>query len=342
MGKIRVAFNGMGRIGKNVIRVITSTLDDKFDIVAGNDLVSAKEIAESFPKDSIYGRFPVDVKLKSENVIQVGRHEITIYGEKDAANIPWGKHDVDIVFECTGFYVTSEKSSAHLKAGAKKVIISAPAKDKETHTVVVGVNHDTLEKGETIISNASCTTNCLAPLTKAVDMSHKIIGGLMSTTHAATSTQRVVDFFGGGKNRATLNNVIPASTGAAIAVGKVLPHLNGKLNGTALRVPTDVGSVVEAVYLVEGDVTKEQLEASITENAKKINDSSISKKIVYFGDYYECSQDCVGENWSSMITDNLLVVPLGGQTLVKATSFYDNEMGFSHRMAELAQIFNEM
>jgi len=163
----------------------------------------------------------------------------------------------------------------------------------------------------------------------------------MSTTHAATSTQRVVDFFGGGKNRATLNNVIPASTGAAIAVGKVLPHLNGKLNGTALRVPTDTGSVVEAVYLVEGDVTKEQLAKSIEENVRKINDSTIMKQVAYFGDYYECSQDCVGEPFSSMITDNLLVVNLGGQTMVKATSFYDNEMGFSNRMAELAMIFNE-
>ncbi len=341
MARIRVAFNGMGRIGKNVIRVITSTLDDKFDIVAGNDLVSAEEIAKSLPKDSIYGRFPVDVKLVGENVIKVGRHEITVYAEKDAANIPWGKHDVDIVFECTGFYVTTEKASAHLKGGAKKVIISAPAKDKETHTVVVGVNHDTLKDGETIISNASCTTNCLAPLTKAVDMSHKVIAGLMCTTHAATSTQRVVDFFGGGKNRATLNNVIPASTGAAIATGKVLPHLNGKLNGTALRVPTDVGSVVEAIFLVEGDVTKEQLAASITENVKKINDSTILKQVAYFGNYYECSQDCVGERYTSMITDNLLVIPLGGQTMVKATAFYDNEMGFSYSMAELAMIFSE-
>ncbi|MFW5686386.1 MAG: type I glyceraldehyde-3-phosphate dehydrogenase [Spirochaetota bacterium] len=340
MSKIKVAFNGMGRIGKNVMRVIVSKLDDKFDIVAGNDLVSAEEIAKSLPKDSIYGRFPVDVKLKSENVIQVGRHEITVYGEKDAANIPWSKHDVDIVFECTGFYLTTEKASAHLKGGAKKVILSAPPKD-DTHTIVVGVNHDTLENGETIISNASCTTNCLAPLTKAVDMSHKIVSGLMSTTHAATSTQRVVDFFGGGKNRATLNNVIPASTGAAIAVGKVLPHLNGKLNGTALRVPTDTGSVVEAVFLVEGEVSKDQLAKSIEENVKKINDSTLMGQTAYFGDYYECSRDCVGEPFSSMITDNLLVVPVEGRTMVKATSFYDNEMGFSHRMAELAMIFNE-
>ena len=341
MSKIRVAFNGMGRIGKNVMRVILSKFDDKFDIVAGNDLVPTEEIAKSLPKDSIYGRFPVEVGMKGENVIAMGRHELTIYSEKDAANIPWDKHDVDIVFECTGFYLTTEKANAHLKGGAKKVIISAPAKDKETHTVVVGVNHDTIEAGEKILSNASCTTNCLAPLTKAIDMSHKIISGLMSTTHAATSTQRVADFFGGGKNRATLNNIIPASTGAAIAVGKVLPHLNGKLNGTALRVPTDTGSVVEAVYLIEGDVTKEQLEASIKENVKKMNDSTLMKQVAYYGDYYECSQDCVGEPFSSMITDNLIVIGLGGQTMIKATSFYDNEMGFSNRMAELAIIFNE-
>lgn len=338
---IRVAFNGMGRIGKNVMRVILSKFDDQFEIVAGNDLVSAEEIAKSLPKDSIYGRFPAEVSLTSENVIKVGRHEITVYAEKDANNIPWGKHEVDIVFECTGFYLTTEKASAHLNAGAKKVIISAPAKDSDTHTVVVGVNHDTIEAGEKILSNASCTTNCLAPLTKAIDMSHKIVAGLMSTTHAATSTQRVVDFFGGGKNRATLNNIIPASTGAAIAVGKVLPHLNGKLNGTALRVPTDTGSVVEAVYVVEGDVTVEQLQASVAENVKKINDSTVMKQVATFNDYYECSRDCVGEPYSSMITDNFRVVPLGGQTLIKATSFYDNEMGFSNRMAELAIIFNE-
>ncbi len=340
MGKIRVGFNGMGRIGKNVMRVILSKLDDKFDIVAGNDLVPAADIAKSLPRDSIFGKFPVEVSLKGDNVIKMGRHEVTVYAEKDASNIPWGKHKVDIVFECTGFYLSTEKSSAHLKGGAKKVIVSAPCKD-DTHTVVVGVNHDSIEAGETILSNASCTTNCLAPLTKAVDMSHKIIGGLMSTTHAATSTQRVVDFFGGAKNRATLNNIIPTTTGAAIAVGKVLPHLNGKLNGTALRVPTDTGSVVEAIYLVEGNVSEDQLTASITENVKKINDSTIMKQTAYFGDAYEVSQDCVGEPYSSMIIPTILAVPVGGNTLVKCTSFYDNEMGFSYRMVELAMIFNE-
>ncbi len=338
MAKVRVAFNGMGRIGKNVMRVITTLYNDKIEIVAGNDLVSAAEIAASLPKDSIHGKFPVPVKLIDDKTIQIGDHKVTVYAEKDAANIPWGKHNVDVVLECTGFYLSTEKAMAHINAGAKKVIVSAPCKD-DTKTVVMGVNCDTLSS-EKIISNASCTTNCLAPLTKALDDSFKVISGLMVTTHAATSTQRVQDFFGGGKNRATLNNIIPASTGAAIAVGKVLPHLNGKLNGTALRVPTDTGSAVEVVYLLDGKFTKDEINKAVAENAKKINAASPSGKILDVSDYYECSRDCVGENWSSMyIPGNTQVVEAGPYTQVKMTSFYDNEMGYSTRMAEMAMKF---
>ncbi|MDA3852534.1 MAG: type I glyceraldehyde-3-phosphate dehydrogenase [Spirochaetaceae bacterium] len=340
MAKIRVGFNGMGRIGKNVMRVIVEKFNDQIEIVAGNDLVSAKEIAKALPKDSIHGRFPCDVSLKSENVIKIGDHSVTVYAEKDANNIPWGKHNVDVVFECTGFYLSTEKASAHINAGAKKVIVSAPCKD-DTKTVVIGVNADTLTGEEKIVSNASCTTNCLAPMTKAIDETFEIISGLMCTTHAATATQRVADFFGGAKNRATLNNIIPASTGAAIAVGKVLPHLNGKLNGTALRVPTDTGSVVEVVYLLKGKVTKDQIAEAFAKNAPAINAQSPTGNVLYFGDYYECSRDCVGEAYTSMVTDNIVVVDADGNTQVKLTSFYDNEMGFSNRMAELAQILTK-
>ena len=340
MGKVRVAFNGMGRIGKNVMRVIVEKFNDQIEIVAGNDLVSAKEIANGLPKDSIFGRFPVPVSLKGENVIQVGSHEITVYAEKDANNIPWAKHNVDIVFECTGFYLTTEKAQAHINAGAKKVIVSAPCNDATT-TVVVGVNHDIIKSDDKIVSNASCTTNCLAPMTKALDDSFKVISGLMSTTHAATATQKVADAFGGGKNRATLNNIIPASTGAAKAVGKVLPHLNGKLNGTALRVPTDTGSVVECVYLVEGEHTSEAIVSAMKANIDKMNATTVLKQMAYIGNFYECSRDCVGEPYSSMISDEVLVIPQNGTTLVKMTSFYDNEMGFSHRMAELALIISK-
>ena len=219
------------------------------------------------------------------------------------------------------------------------MIVSAPCNDA-TDTVVVGVNHDILSAEHKIVSNASCTTNCLAPMTRAVDMSFPVKAGLMSTTHAATATQKVADTFGGGKNRATLNNVIPASTGAAVAVGKVLPHLNGKLNGTALRVPTDTGSVVEAVYQIDGTPTKEELVAALAANAAKINGSTLLGQVITVNDYYECSRDCVGEPFSSMVSDSPLVVPVDGSgSLVKLTSFYDNEMGFSHRMAELALIF---
>ena len=340
MSKVRVAFNGMGRIGKNVMRVIVEKFNDQIEIVAGNDLVPASEIASGLPKDSIFGRFPVPVSLKSENVIQVGDHSITVYAEKDANNIPWAKHNVDIVFECTGFYLTAEKAQAHINAGAKRVIVSAPCNDA-TKTFVVGVNHQEISKDDKIISNASCTTNCLAPMTKALDDSFKVISGLMSTTHAATATQKVADAFGGGKNRATLNNIIPASTGAAKAVGKVLPHLNGKLNGTALRVPTDTGSVVECVYLVEGEHTSAEIVTGMKANIDKMNATTILKQVAYIGDYYECSRDCVGEPYSSMMSNDVLVIPQNGTTLVKVTSFYDNEMGFSHRMAELALIISK-
>lgn len=337
MSKLRVGFNGMGRIGKNVMRVITQKFGDKVEIVAGNDLVSPADIASSLPKDSIFGRFPVPVELKSDSVIKVGQNEIHIYAEKDAANVPWGKHNVDVVFECTGFYLTQEKAQAHIKGGAKKVIISAPCND-DTKTVVVGVNHETLTGKETILSNASCTTNCLAPLVYCIDKNFKVLSGLISTTHAATATQKIADTFGGGKNRATLNNIIPASTGAAKAVGKVLPHLNGKLNGTALRVPTDTGSVVEAMFVLEGEHKVADIVAAAKKNAAAINATTILGQVVYVGNFYECSRDCVGEPFSSMIMEDMLAVVTGGFTHLKATSFYDNEMGFSHRMVELALI----
>ena len=242
-----------------------------------------------------------------------------------------------MVFECTGFYLNQERSADHLRAGARRVIISAPC-DDDTPTVVVGVNHESLTGEEIIVSNASCTTNCLAPLAAAIDRSFPIISGLMSTTHAATSTQKVVDAFGGSKNRATMNNIIPATTGAAKAVGKVLPHLEGKLNGTALRVPTDTGSVVEAVFLIEGHHDEATVMAAMRSNIDAMNKSTILGQVAYLGDYYECSRDCVGEPYSSMIREDLLAIPVGDSTLLKATSFYDNEAGFSHRMAELSLI----
>ena len=220
------------------------------------------------------------------------------------------------------------------------MVISAPSVDAPMF--VMGVNHLEAKATDTVVSNASCTTNCLAPLAKVINDNFGIVEGLMTTVHATTSTQMTADGpsrkdWRGG--RAASVNIIPSSTGAAKAVGKVLPHLNGKLNGTALRVPTDTGSVVEAVYLIEGKRTREEVQAAVKAGVAKINQDTILKQVAYFGDFYECSRDCVGEPFSSMIMDDVLVVPSGDNTLVKMTSFYDNEMGFSHRMAEMALIF---
>ncbi len=341
MAKVRVGVNGMGRIGKNILRVIAEKFQDSVEIVAGNDVFSAADIAKSFVRDSVYGQFPVPVELVGENQIKLGEQVMTVYGEQDAANIPWGKHDVDVVLECTRFYLTTKKAQAHLNGGAKRVIMSAPPKD-DTKVVVIGVNHDTLTGAEQIVSNASCTTNCYAPLTLAIDKSFPILSGLMCTTHAATSDQKIADTFGGAKNRALLNNILPVSTGAAKAVGKVLPHLNGKLNATALRVPVTTGSVVEAVYVLEGEHTAEEIAQALEANIPAINESSVMKQVLYFGARYECSADCIGSPYSSMVTPTILTIPSGGNTLAKLTSFYDNEMGYSHRMVELALILNAL
>ncbi|MBN1220424.1 MAG: type I glyceraldehyde-3-phosphate dehydrogenase [Anaerolineae bacterium] len=342
MNKIKVGINGMGRIGKNLCRVITQDLQDYFDIVAGNDIVAVEALARSFRRDSTHGRFPVEVNLLADNVMQLGPNRVKLFAEKDAANIPWGAWGVDIVFECTGFYLTREKASAHLQAGAKKVIISAPPKDK-TPIFVVGVNDDRIAPGIDIISNASCTTNCLAPIVKALDDAFGVVSGLISTTHAVTMGQKVIDGIGSERNRATLNNIIPTSTGAARAIGKVLPHLEGLLNGTSLRVPVDDGSVVEAVMVIKGQHTVDQILAAMKEQAKQQNQRSVLNTVLYIGDDYEVSADAVGSSWSSMVlSNNAMVIPFDTYTLVKLTSFYDNEIGYSYRMADLAITFSQV
>jgi glyceraldehyde 3-phosphate dehydrogenase len=340
MAKIKVAINGFGRIGRNVFKLALER--DNIEIVGINDLTDTKTLAHLLKYDSTQGKFNGTVTHDDTSIIVNGK-SIKISAEKNPANIPWPETP-DVVVEGTGVFRTKEGARGgygdHLKNGARKVILTVPAKDEIDNTIVLGVNDEMLRAEDQCISNASCTTNCLAPLTKAVDDAFKVITGLMCTTHAATSTQRVQDFFGGGKNRATLNNIIPASTGAAIAVGKVLPHLNGKLNGTALRVPTDTGSVTEVTYLIEGKHSVDEINAKVAENAAKINGSSLSGRILDVDDYYECSRDCVGEPWSSMyIPGNSRITEAGDNTLVKMTSFYDNEMGYSSRMAELSLIF---
>jgi glyceraldehyde 3-phosphate dehydrogenase len=342
MKKIKVGINGMGRIGKNLCRVITQDLQDYFDIVAANDLVPTEMVVKSFRRDSTHGRFPVEVKLLADNEIQLGPNRVRMFAEKDAANIGWGDLDVELVFECTGFYLTREKAMAHIQAGAKKVIISAPPKDK-TPIFVIGVNDEDLTANNDIISNASCTTNGLAPLVKALDDAFGVVSGLMSTTHAVTNGQRVVDAFGSERDRSALNNIIPTSTGAARAIGKVIPHLNGLLNGSSLRVPVDDGSVVEAVMVVKGQHTVDEVLAGVQAQAEKQNQRSVLNTVLYVGDDFQVSADAVGSSWSSMIlSDNPMVVPFDGYTLVKLTAFYDNEIGYSYRLADLAIAFSNV
>ncbi|MEM7029406.1 MAG: glyceraldehyde 3-phosphate dehydrogenase NAD-binding domain-containing protein [Chloroflexota bacterium] len=338
MRKTRLAINGLGRIGKNICRIITQDLQEHFDIVGANDLLPVETLAQSLRRDSVHGRFPVDVQVLDENTLQIGQNKTTIFTEREAKNIGWGDLDVDVVLECSRFYLTSEKASAHLEAGAKKVIISAPPKDN-TPIYVVGVNTDTINEDYRIISNASCTTNCLAPITKALDDAFGVISGLMSTTHAATSEQSLVDTIGSAKTRSALNNIIPTSTGAARAIGKVIPHLEGQLNGTALRVPVDDGSVLEAVFVIKGNNTVNDIHAALQAQANQQNEASLSKSILYIGDEYEVSADSIGAKWSSMVlAQNTQVIPFDGYTQVKLTAFYDNEIGYAYRMADLARL----
>ncbi len=337
MAELRIGINGVGRVGRNILRAAEQGFAGQARVVAMNDLVDAAAIAAALPRDSTYGRFPAEVEHIGGDRIRIGGAEVAVHHEEDARRVPWADHGVDVVMECSRFYLSSEKARVHLEAGARGVILSAPAKD-DTPTVVLGVNHDTLG-GTAIVSNASCTTNCLAPLARAVDESFGIVSGLISTTHAATTDQKIADGFGGTKDRALLNNILPVTTGAAQAIGRVLPHLQGRLSGSALRVPTTTGSVLEAVFLIQGEPSAGEVLTSLEEQARGINASTPSGRILYVGSEYQCSMDCVGASWSSMVyADNAMVVRCRdtcGLSLLKLTSFYDNEMGFSHRMVEM-------
>jgi glyceraldehyde 3-phosphate dehydrogenase len=329
MAKVRVAFNGMGRIGKNVMRVIVSQYNDQIEIVAGNDLVSPAEIAAAIPKDSIHGKFPVDVKLVSDNVIQIGDHKVTVYAEKDANQIPWGKHNVDVVLECTGFYLTTEKAQAHINAGAKKVIVSAPCKD-DTKTVVIGVNHKTLTADDKIISNASCTTNCLAPVCKVLDDTFGIENGLMTTVHSYTNDQNLLDVKHKKdfrRARAAAINMIPTSTGAAKAIGLVMPHLKGQLNGFAIRVPTADVSVVDLTVNLKKEVTVEAINAAFDKAGAELG------KMILVDHDKRVSGDFIGCDYSAIFVPDLTRVV--GSNTAKVVAWYDNEWGYSCRLVDM-------
>lgn len=327
MTKTRVAINGFGRIGRLTFKALLQK--ESVEVVAINDLTDTKTLAHLLKYDSVHGKFDGTVSATDEGIVVNGT-EIRIYAEREPKNLPWGDLNVDVVLEATGRFVTEEGAGGHLEAGAKKVVISAPAKGN-IPTVVLGVNEDTLTGEETIMSNASCTTNCLAPMAKVLDDAFGIEKGYISTVHAYTADQRIQDAPHKDLRRARAGavSIIPTSTGAAKAVGLVLPHLQGKLDGIALRVPIPDGSLTDLTVQLKRDVTAEEVNA-----AMKAAADGPMKGILEYTEDPIVSIDIVG-NPHSNIFDSLLTSASGN--LVKVVGWYDNEAGYSNRAADLIE-----
>ena len=332
---VRVAINGFGRIGRLAFRQMFQA--EGFDVVAINDLTSPEMLAYLLKYDTTHGRYNGTVEAK-ENSIVVNGKEITIYAEKNAADLPWKDLDIDVVLECTGFYTSKDKAMAHINAGAKHVVISAPA-GKDLKAIVYNVNHKTLTKDDQIVSAASCTTNCLAPMAKALNDLAPIESGFMTTVHAYTGDQMVLD----GpqrkgnlrRSRAAAQNIVPASSGAAKAIGLVLPELDGKLNGAAQRVPTATGSTTILDAVVDKEVTVDQVNAQMkaeeTESFEYNTDEIVSSDII---------NSTAGSIFDATQTK---VLPMaGGKTLVQVVSWYDNENSYTTQMCRTIKYFGSL
>jgi glyceraldehyde 3-phosphate dehydrogenase len=331
MSTVKVAINGFGRIGRLVYRQIYKM--EGIDVVAINDLTSPKVLAHLLKYDSAQGRFDADVKA-SESSIIVNGDEVKIYAQKNPAEIPWKSHDVDVVLECTGFFTDKDKASAHLTAGAKRVVISAPATG-DLKTIVFNVNHSILDGSETIISCASCTTNCLAPMAQVLDEKFGIQSGLMLTVHAYTNDQNTQDApHAKGdlrRARAAAQNIVPNSTGAAKAIGLVLPKLKGKLDGTAQRVPVLTGSLTELTTILGKKVTVEEVNAAMKAAANE-SYGYTEDEIV--------SSDVIGIRYGSLFdATQTKVLGVGDNQLVKTVSWYDNEMSYVSQLVRTVHYF---
>jgi glyceraldehyde 3-phosphate dehydrogenase len=329
---VKVGINGFGRIGRNIFRAAKAANAD-IEFVAVNDLVDTATMAHLLKYDSILGRFPGEVTVSGDSIVVDGA-EVKVLSERDPAALPWGDLGVDVVIESTGFFTARDDAAKHLDAGAKKVIISAPAKEPDV-TVALGVNFDSDYDPENhhVISNASCTTNCLAPLAKVLHEAFGIEQGLMTTIHAYTADQRLQDMPHKDlrRARAAALNLIPTTTGAAKAVGLVLPELNGKLNGFAMRAPVPTGSVVDLTFDSAKAVNPEEVNAAVKEAAE-----GPLKGILSYTEDPIVSTDIVGDPHSS-IFDSAQTMVIGEGKLVKAVSWYDNEWGYSNRCVELAE-----
>ncbi|TPG54644.1 type I glyceraldehyde-3-phosphate dehydrogenase [Sphingomonas glacialis] len=327
---IKVAINGFGRIGRLVARAVLERGDTGLELVAINDLADAKSNAWLFSRDSVHGKYPGEVSAEGNDLVVDGKR-IRVTAERDPANLPHKELGVDIVLECTGFFTDRASCQKHLDAGAKKVLISAPGKGVDL-TVVFGVNHDKLTAEHTIVSNASCTTNCLAPVAKVLNDAIGIERGLMTTVHAYTNDQKILDQIHPDlrRARAAAMNIIPTTTGAARAVAEVLPELKGKLDGSAIRVPVPDGSLVDLSFVPSRDTTREEVNAVL----KAASESGPLKGVLVYSDEPLVSIDIVHTPASSTV-DSLETAVMDGK-LVRVVSWYDNEWGFSNRMVDTA------
>lgn len=331
MSQIKVAINGFGRIGRLAYRQIYNM--EGIDVVAINDLTSPSVLAHLLKYDSAQGRFDAEVN-STDNSIIVNGEEIKIYAQKNPAEIAWGAHEVDVVLECTGFFTDKDKAAAHLTAGAKRVIISAPATG-DLKTIVFNVNHQILDGSETIISCASCTTNCLAPMAKTLNDTFGIVIGSMTTVHAYTNDQNTLDApHPKGdlrRARAAAANIVPNSTGAAKAIGLVLPELKGKLDGGAQRVPTITGSLTELTTILEKKVTTDEVNAAM---------KAASNESFGYNEDEIVSSDIIGINYGSLFdATQTKVVTVGDKQLVKTVSWYDNEMSYVSQLVRTVKYF---
>ncbi|HEB30542.1 MAG TPA: type I glyceraldehyde-3-phosphate dehydrogenase [Spirochaetes bacterium] len=326
---IKVAINGFGRIGRNVFRIASKR--SSVDVVAVNDMFKPEDLGLLLKYDSVYGRFDGTVEVAGDG-FRVNGNPVKVLKEKDPTKLPWGDLGVDVVIESTGIFRQREQVAMHLTAGAKKAILTVPAKDEIDRTVVLGVNEEMLEPGDLIVSNASCTTNCLGPIAKVLNDNFTLRRGLMTTIHAYTNDQRLLDLPHSDPRRArsAAINIIPTSTGAAKAIGKVIPDLNGKLDGMAMRVPLPTGSLVDLVAELDIDVTKEDINAAM----EKASLGPMKGILEYCTDPI-VSSDIV-RNTHSSIFDSLATMVIENR-VVKVISWYDNEWGYSNRVVDLIE-----
>ncbi len=331
---VKVAINGFGRIGRNALKILLERHDTQ--VMAINDITDAKTLAHLLKHDSSYGTYDKKVVAK-ENAIMVNTREIPVFAEKDPAKLPWDELGVDVVIESTGFFTNPKDARAHIKAGAKKVVISAPAKGEGAKTVVLGVNEDVVEDGDVIISNASCTTNCIAPIMKVLEDEVGIEKAMMTTVHSYTGSQRILDAPAKDlrEARSAAENIVPTSTGASKAAALTIPSLKGKFNGLSVRVPTPVVSLSDITAIVRRDITKEELQNLFKKAAKE----PYYQGIIGITDEELVSSDFIGDPHSCIV--DLPLIDVVGGNMIKIVAWYDNEWGYSNRLVELTVDFGK-